>query len=534
MRTFGYWSIHNGKAKFNHADLTPIVRDIREPIHMVYDPAYKRLGVAVGGEITSSATEGIPIIASLPATYPEWLGDQEFMGLHGLRFAYIGGALANGISSSKMVIELASIGMLGFLGTAGMSLTQLEKELKLLSETLTPLGRSWGVSLIHTPQKLFLEEKLIDLYLKYGVRRVSAAAFLGVTPAMVRYAASGLSKDEFGQIKRKNYIFAKISHPEIAKCFLAPAPEAILCDLVSNGSLSQEEAVLARRVPLAEVLDVEGDSGGHTDNRPLNALFPLIANLCNEMSELYGYKSKIFLGAAGGIGTPQAVAAAFVMGASHIVVGSVHQTALEADTSKEVKTLLSKATIADVIMTASADMFEMGVKVQVLKRGTMMGTRGNLLYDIFKKYNSLDSIPEDIRKDIEQNIFRRSLDEVWEDTRNHFKLTQPAKIDLAERDPKYKLASVFKWYLGNTSRWAITGNEDRLVDYQIWCGPAMGAFNDWVKGSFLEPLSNRSIQQIALNLMEGGAVFTRFHQMRTYGLPIQNSDFHYTPEPLTL
>jgi trans-AT polyketide synthase/acyltransferase/oxidoreductase domain-containing protein len=30
------------------------------------------------------------------------------------------------------------------------------------------------------------------------------------------------------------------------------------------------------------------------------------------------------------------------------------------------------------------------------------------------------------------------------------------------------------------------GDETRRMDYQIWCGPAMGAFNDWVRGSFLE------------------------------------------------
>ena len=46
----------------------------------------------------------------------------------------------------------------------------------------------------------------------------------------------------------------------------------------------------------------------------------------------------------------------------------------------EVKDLLSKVGIADFMMTASAGMFEDGVKVQVLKRGTMMGVRGNLLY----------------------------------------------------------------------------------------------------------------------------------------------------------
>jgi len=46
------------------------------------------------------------------------------------------------------------------------------------------------------------------------------------------------------------------------------------------------------------------------------------------------------------------------------------------------------------------------------------------------------------------------------------------------------MALVFRWYLGNGSRWAVEGTPDRVQDYQIWCGPAMGAFNRWVQGSF--------------------------------------------------
>ena len=48
------------------------------------------------------------------------------------------------------------------------------------------------------------------------------------------------------------------------------------------------------------------------------------------------------------------------------------------------------------------------------------------------------------------------------------------------------MALVFRWYLGLSSRWANAGEPTRKVDYQVWCGPAMGAFNEWTKGSFLE------------------------------------------------
>lgn len=72
------------------------------------------------------------------------------------------------------------------------------------------------------------------------------------------------------------------------------------------------------------------------------------------------------------------------------------------------------------------------------------------------------------------------------------------------------------------------------MDFQLWCGPAMGAFNDWVKGSFLEPPEARTVGQIALNLLEGAAVITRAGQLRTFGAPVPAGAFDYRPVPLSL
>ena len=91
---------------------------------------------------------------------------------------------------------------------------------------------------------------------------------------------------------------------------------------------------------------------------------------------------------------------------------------------------------------------------------------------------------------------------------------------------------VFRWYLGLSSRWAIDGQSDRVMDYQIWCGPAMGAFNTWVEGSFLERPEARQVVQIAKNVLEGAARITRAHQLRTYGLAVPESAFLYEPRPL--
>jgi len=86
---------------------------------------------------------------------------------------------------------------------------------------------------------------------------------------------------------------------------------------------------------MADDITVEADSGGHTDNRPLVALFPTIIKLRDEIQQEYGYTKTIRIGAAGGISTPASALAAFMMGAAYIVTGSVNQACVEAGTSEK-------------------------------------------------------------------------------------------------------------------------------------------------------------------------------------------------------
>jgi PfaD family protein len=124
------------------------------------------------------------------------------------------------------------------------------------------------------------------------------------------------------------------------------------------------------------------------------------------------------------------------------------------------------------------------------------------------------------------------LEQVWTETEAYFSRRDPSQNERALRDPKHRMALVFRWYLGQSSRWAIDGIPHRKLDYQIWCGPAMGAFNQWVKGSFLEAPEQRTVVQIALNLLEGAAVVTRAQQLRSYGVPVPAAAFAYRPRPL--
>jgi hypothetical protein len=69
-----------------------------------------------------------------------------------------------------------------------------------------------------------------------------------------------------------------------------------------------------------------------------------------------------------------------------------------------------------------------------------------------------------------------------------------------------------------SSSWANHGDPSRTVDYQIWCGPAMAAFNDWVRGSFLEQPENRRVATVALNVLYGAAVLGRARMLSAQGV----------------
>ncbi len=532
LPSIGTWHPGQGPAAYDPHGLEAACHQIRDVLHVVRDPGSQRLGVARGGAAHAALPGGIDLMATLPPLYPEWLGDRSFCEVHGVRFPYATGAMANGIATTRIVISMAKAHMLGFFGAAGLPKPRVEAAVDELCRALDGTGLSWGVNLIHSPQEPELEAAVADLLIARGVTRVEASAFMALTPAIVRYAVSGLRALPDGTIARKHHVFAKISRPEVARPFLMPAPAEILAGLRQKGLITEEEARLAARVPVAEDLTVEADSGGHTDNRALPAVFPIILALRDRIAAEQGYTRPIRVGAAGGLGTPSAVAAAFQLGAAYVLTGSVNQGAVESGLSEAGRLMLAQAGMADVIMAPAADMFEMGVKVQVLRRGTMFGTRGLRLYEIYMAHESLEGLPAPVRTKLEREVLGASVEEVWAATSQFWRERDPRELAKAEASPKHRMALCFRWYLGLSSRWAITGDPSRRLDYQIWCGPAMGAFNDWVKGSFLEAPEQRTVEQIALNLLEGAAVVTRAHQLRTYGVPVPPTAFRFAPRPL--
>jgi PfaD family protein len=536
----GHWAPDDGRRPlFYPAEISEGISQFRKTAHVVRDEAAGTVGIGFGGRSTVGGAPAPPVgnqvytlLAVAPPVYPEWLGDRTFGEVHRVRFPYIAGDMANGISTVRMVIAVARAGMLGFFGAAGLAPARVEEAVDELQKTLEPAGLSWGINLIHSPAEPLLEERLAELYLRRGVRRVSASAYMSLTQHLVRYACSGLRLDEAGEVQRVNHVFAKVSRAEVAQLFMSPAPPSMLQNLVQAGKLTAAEAALAARVPLAEDVTVEADSGGHTDQQALGAVFPTILTLRDRLAVRYGFTRPIRVGAAGGLGAPAAVAAAFALGAAYVLTGTVNQACVESGLSETGRRLLAEAGVADVAMVPAADMFEIGVKLQVLKKGTMYPSRAAKLYETYKQYEALERIPGELKARLEREIFRAPLEDWWATTREFWLERDPGQVAKAERDPKHRMALVFRSYLGLSSRWAITGDAGRTLDYQIWCGPAIGAFNDWTRGSFLEAPENRSVTQVARNLLEGAAVITRANQLRTFGVPVPQQAFHFSPRPL--
>ena len=492
--------------------LDQALRAIERPLHVG-----ERAGELFleNGRDRSPSANGKSHARYVPAYRLEDLGDASFCADLGTRYAYVAGAMANGIGSCEIVEAMSRAGMIGFFGAAGLSLTRVEAAIDRLQRQLGSMPH--GFNLIHSPNEPHLEEAVVGLYLRRGVHLVEASAYLDLTLPVVRYRVHGIHSDSAGRIVAPNRILAKVSRIEVAAKFFAPPPAPLLVQLVNAGEITPKQAELAGRIPMAQDLTAEADSAGHTDNRPAITLVPTLLALRDRMQAQYGYAEPLRVGAAGGISTPASAAAAFAMGASYVLTGSVNQACVEAGTSEAVRLMLAQAEQADVAMAPAADMFEMGVKVQVLKRGTMFPMRATRLYELYRTHGRLEEIPAAERAALEKTIFRAPLDEIWNQTRAFFQERDPSQIDRAGRDPKHKMSLVFRWYLGQSSHWANAGEPSRKIDYQIWCGPAMGAFNEWVKGSFLEKPENRRVVPVALNILYGAAVLLRAASLRCQG-----------------
>ncbi|MFO0952249.1 MAG: hypothetical protein U0835_14085 [Isosphaeraceae bacterium] len=141
----------------------------------------------------------------------------------------------------------------------------------------------------------------------------------------------------------------------------------------------------------------------------------------------------------------------------------------------------------------------MGVKVQVLKRGTLFAMRRAKLYEIYRTHASLEDIPAADRASLEKTIFRLPLETVWEQTQAFF----PASATVSARTRGARRST--RWRHGlpaGTSAGPRPGRTRATRPARGLPGlvrPAMAAFSDWVR-VVLEKPENRRVSNVALNI----------------------------------
>ncbi|MEU5607160.1 ACP S-malonyltransferase [Streptomyces sparsogenes] len=432
-------------------------------------------------------------VAAAPgAVRAETLGAATFRERYGLRYACLAGAMYGGVSGAELLIRLAKSGGMGFFGSGGLALDEVGAGLDAVRAALGADG-AYGANLLHQYADPERESALVDLFLRAGVRTIEASGFLRITPALVRYRLSG------------GRVLAKVSSTDMAAAFLEPAPRRVVRQLLDEGRIAAADAERFAHLPMADDLCVEVGAGWYDATGTLATLLPAVVRLRDARAARAGAGPRIHVGAAGGIGSPEAAAAAFVLGAEFLVTGSINQCTPEAATSEAVKDLLQEVEVHDVALAPAPEMFELGVRAQVVKRGVLLPAKAGKLHELWRRHDSFEDIDAPTRRRIEEKFLHGSFHEA------------AAESDAGPGDDgKRRMATAFRSYLHRGFRLALRGDPERRVDYLVYCGPAMGAFNSWVAGTGLEPWRSRHVDTIAEHLMSETAALLRDRAAR-YG-----------------
>ena len=318
---------------------------------------------------------------------------------------------------------------------------------------------------------------------------------------------------------RRHQLFAKVSRPEVAAALPVAGARRRCCDaLVARASSPRDEAELAARVPVAEDVTVEADSGGHTDNRPLVALLPTIARAARRAR-----RSSTATSGRSGSAPPAGSAPRprwrGVRARRGVRADRLGQPGWPSSPGcpTTARRCWPQADLADVIMAPAADMFEMGVKVQVLKRGTMFAVRAGRAVRAYRDHASLEAIPAaTLRARSRRDVLRATVDEVWAETRRVLAAARPGAARPGRARPEAPDGAGLPLVpgpvepLGDRRR---AGAADRLPGL---VRPGDGRVQRTGRAArFLAEPGERTVVQIALNLLEGAAVITRAHQLRT-------------------
>lgn len=432
------------------------------------------------------------------------LGSADFIRDYGVKYAYAVGGMYKAISGIEMVVKCADSGILSFYGSGGQSLEKLRADLQSIKYRVGN-NKTFGVNVTHNSRKPEAELNVIKLLLEEKITVIEASGYISITKPLVLFRLKGIHKSSGRSVICRNKIMAKTSLPDCMKAFMSCPPQKYVDELLQERMITAEEAELAQFVTMADDITIEADSGGHTDCGNPNVLIPAMIIRRDVIAKKNDAAKKIRIGAAGGIGTPAAAAAAFVMGADYIMTGSINQCTVEADISDTAKDMLNEINEKDTEYAPAGDSFEVSnAQVQVLKKGTLFPMRSKKLIELYRAYNSISEIEPNVLKKIEHDFFRKSVDEVYNDVKAHYSYDVISKM---EKNEKLKMAAIFRWYFAKSTEYAIEGNENEKSNFQVQCGQALGAFNNYLKDTEYYNWRHRNIARITEYFLEHTAAY---------------------------
>ena len=147
--------------------------DLQRPVYVA------KTSSGYGVANTTNAQGENKVLAFAQSLTAKDLGDDAFKKQHGVKYAYHGGAMANGIASVELVVALGKAGFLCSFGAAGLVPDAVEDAIKRIQAEL-PQG-PFAVNLIHAPAEEALERGAVERFIKLGVNTVEASAYLGLT-----------------------------------------------------------------------------------------------------------------------------------------------------------------------------------------------------------------------------------------------------------------------------------------------------------------------------------------------------------------
>ena len=195
---------------------------------------------------------------------------------------------------------------------------------------------------------------------------------------------------------------------------------------------------------------------------------------------------------------------------TYVVTGSVNQSCVEAGASVHTKAILAQAGQADVRRWPPWPICSRWeLKLRVLKAGTMFPVREKVNTSYYKACRLTGSDPGRGAHKTRITGLPQAVGNGLAGDGSFLPRARPgAALNVRSQNPKCKMSLVFRWYRGCRHAGPTAGKTAaRKMDYQIWCGPAMGAFNEWTRDTYPSCAANRRAPEVAEHLMQGAGLF---------------------------